>query len=41
MAGLRNDGIFTPPSLQGSLVMPGNVGGMNWSGYAYDASRTC
>jgi quinoprotein glucose dehydrogenase len=39
MAALRNDGIFTPPSLQGSLVMPGNVGGMNWSGYAYDASR--
>jgi membrane-bound PQQ-dependent dehydrogenase (glucose/quinate/shikimate family) len=38
MAGLRNDGVFTPPSLQGSLVMPGNVGGMNWSGYAYDAS---
>jgi quinoprotein glucose dehydrogenase len=39
MAALRNDGLFTPPSLQGSLVMPGNVGGMNWSGYAYDASR--
>jgi quinoprotein glucose dehydrogenase len=39
MTGLRNDGIFTPPSLQGSLVMPAHVGGMNWSGYAYDASR--
>jgi len=39
MASLRNEGIFTPPSLQGSLVIPGNVGGMNWSGYAYDASR--
>ena len=23
-------------SLQGSLVVPGNVGGMNWSGYAFD-----
>ncbi|MFZ3216826.1 MAG: pyrroloquinoline quinone-dependent dehydrogenase [Candidatus Acidiferrales bacterium] len=33
---LRNDGLFTPPSLQGSLSSPGNVGGMNWSGYAYD-----
>ncbi len=33
---LRNDGIFTPPSINGSLSMPGNVGGMNWSGYAYD-----
>src|SRR6185503_3013719 len=24
---LRNDGPFTPPSLQGSLIMPSNVGG--------------
>lgn len=36
IAGLRNDGLFTPPSLHGSLSVPGNVGGMNWSGYAYD-----
>ena len=36
---LRNDGIFTPPSLQGSLSEPGNVGGMNWSGYAFDPQR--
>ncbi|HKV99711.1 MAG TPA: pyrroloquinoline quinone-dependent dehydrogenase [Vicinamibacterales bacterium] len=36
---LRNDGIFTPPSLRGTLVMPGNVGGMNWSGYAFDPTR--
>ncbi len=36
---LRNDGIFTPPSLRGSLVIPGNVGGMNWSGYAFDPTR--
>ena len=42
MAGLRNDGVFTPPSLQGSLVMPGHVGGMNWSGYALSMRRgTC
>ena len=33
---LRNDGLFTPPSVQGSLSEPGNVGGMNWSGSAYD-----
>jgi glucose dehydrogenase len=33
---LRNDGLFTPPSVKGSLSVPGNVGGMNWSGYAYD-----
>jgi quinoprotein glucose dehydrogenase len=37
---LRNDGLFTPPSLKGSLSVPGNVGGMNWSGYAYDARRS-
>ncbi|MGB2663823.1 MAG: pyrroloquinoline quinone-dependent dehydrogenase [Candidatus Acidiferrum sp.] len=32
----RNEGIFTPPSLQGTLVVPGNFGGMTWSGYAFD-----
>lgn len=32
---LRNDGIFTPPTVSGSLIYPGNVGGMNWSGYAF------
>jgi len=38
--GLRNDGLFTPPSLQGSLSEPGNVGGMNWSGYAFDPENS-
>lgn len=33
---LRNEGIFTPPSIQGTLAIPGNAGGMNWSGYAFD-----
>jgi quinoprotein glucose dehydrogenase len=36
LKSLRYEGLFTPPSLQGSLSLPGNVGGMNWSGYAYD-----
>ena len=36
IAGLRNEGIFTPPSLKGTLMVPGNVGGMTWSGYAFD-----
>ena len=40
LRALRNEGIFTPPSLQGSLVVPGNVGGMNWSGYAFDPARS-
>lgn len=34
---LRAEGIFTPPSLQGSLLIPGNIGGMAWGGAAYDA----
>jgi len=34
--GLRNEGIFTPPSLKGTLMVPGNIGGMTWSGYAFD-----
>jgi quinoprotein glucose dehydrogenase len=37
--GLRNEGIFTPPSLQGTLAVPGNLGGMTWSGYSFDPSR--
>ena len=36
IAGLRSEGIFTPPSLRGSLLIPGNVGGMSWGGAAYD-----
>ncbi len=31
-----NRGIFTPPSLKGSIITPGNVGGMNWSGASFD-----
>ena len=37
---LRNDGLFTPPSAQGTLVLPGMLGGMNWSGSAFDAARS-
>ena len=36
---LRNEGIFTPPSLQGTLIYPGYVGGMNWGGSAYDPAN--
>jgi quinoprotein glucose dehydrogenase len=36
---LRNEGIFTPPSLQGTLEVPGNIGGMTWSGYAFDPAH--
>ena len=36
---LRNDGMFTPPSLKGTLVFPGNAGGVNWGGASWDARR--
>jgi quinoprotein glucose dehydrogenase len=32
----RSQGVFTPPSLQGTIVFPGNVGGVNWGSAAYD-----
>jgi quinoprotein glucose dehydrogenase len=36
---LRSEGIFTPPSFEGTIMFPGNVGGVNWGGMAYDARR--
>jgi quinoprotein glucose dehydrogenase len=36
---LRNEGAFTPPSLQGSVAMPSNVGGAHWGGLAFDPAR--
>ena len=32
-------GVFTPPSFKGSLITPGNVGGMNWSGASFDPEQ--
>ena len=34
-----NKGIFTPPSLQGTLVTPGNVGGIHWGGMCFDPQK--
>jgi quinoprotein glucose dehydrogenase len=36
IAGARNNGLFTPPSVQGSLVFPFTGGGSNWGGLAFD-----
>jgi quinoprotein glucose dehydrogenase len=36
MKALRADGFFTPPSIEGTLVVPGNIGGMAWGGMAHD-----
>jgi quinoprotein glucose dehydrogenase len=35
----RSEGIFTPPSLRGTVIYPGNVGGVNWGSAAYDPQR--
>jgi quinoprotein glucose dehydrogenase len=34
--GLRSEGIYTPPSLRGSIAHPGFIGGMEWGGVGYD-----
>jgi quinoprotein glucose dehydrogenase len=36
---LRNDGLFTPPTLSGTIAFPGNVGGVNWGSAAWDPTR--
>ncbi len=35
LKNLRNEGIFTPPSERGTLVVPGNIGGMHWGGLTW------
>jgi quinoprotein glucose dehydrogenase len=39
LGALHAEGIFTPPSLQGTLAVPGNIGGTNWGGVSVDPSR--
>ncbi|MDO5620359.1 MAG: PQQ-binding-like beta-propeller repeat protein, partial [Paracoccus sp. (in: a-proteobacteria)] len=34
--GARYDGVFTPPSEEGSILYPGTVGGVEWGGGALD-----
>ncbi|MGJ5207202.1 pyrroloquinoline quinone-dependent dehydrogenase [Bradyrhizobium sp. HKCCYLR20261] len=36
LAPLRNDGLYTPPSTQGTLFFPMTGGGVNWGGAAFD-----
>ncbi len=35
----RSEGMFQPPSLKDSLMQPGNAGGSNWGGIAFDPQR--
>ena len=39
IAALRHDGIYTPPSLEGTVTYPGMIGGMNWGSVAVDPKR--
>ncbi|SEF55254.1 quinoprotein glucose dehydrogenase [Bryocella elongata] len=36
LSELRYDGIYTPPTLKGSLLYPGSLGGVNWGSAAFD-----
>jgi quinoprotein glucose dehydrogenase len=39
IAGYRSEGMFQPPSTKESLMQPGNAGGANWGGIAFDPKR--
>jgi len=39
IAKYRYDGMFTPPSLEGSLQYPQNAGGINWGSVSVDPER--
>ena len=38
ISGLRSEGLFTPPSIEGTIELPGFAGGINWGGLAFDPS---
>src|SRR5262249_44583720 len=39
LESLPHGGRFLPPSVGGSIFLPGNVGGVNWGGLSYDPIR--
>ena len=39
MARMHSAGIFTPPSIEGSMLLPGYAGGINWGGIAFDTEQ--
>jgi quinoprotein glucose dehydrogenase len=39
MKNARNEGIYTPPSTQGTILYPFTGGGTNWGGLSFDAAR--
>jgi len=36
LSATRNDGLYTPPSTQGTIIFPMTGGGVNWGGAAFD-----
>ncbi|HTT99038.1 MAG TPA: pyrroloquinoline quinone-dependent dehydrogenase [Rhizomicrobium sp.] len=39
IAAARHDGLYTPPSLQGTILYPFTGGGTNWGGLAFDQAH--
>lgn len=39
IAALRSGGVFTPPSIGGSILNPGYAGGINWGGLTFDPEK--
>ena len=39
IAGARHDGLYTPPSEQGTILYPFTGGGTNWGGLAFDQAH--
>lgn len=37
--GLNNQGIFTPPAFEETLIYPGIMGGANWGSVAFEPER--
>jgi quinoprotein glucose dehydrogenase len=39
LAAARNEGLYTPPSTQGTILFPFTGGGVNWGGAAFDPTN--
>jgi quinoprotein glucose dehydrogenase len=39
IAPLRSEGLFTPPSIEGTVVFPGFGGGLHWGSLSHDPTR--
>jgi quinoprotein glucose dehydrogenase len=39
LAGARRGPVYTPPSVEGTILNPGTIGGGNWSGASFDPTK--